>query len=499
MNSVEPGRQGASYTVLTPREQTILIASMVESRNRVYKIATEVFGPVAATWDDQKMMANFDSWIAEHGKQGLSHGLNAFRMILETSHMMLNQIYQYSKTTEDDGYTMSILDRYAFKKFRQDSGMEYFNKFSSYGDFDSNADGQHVASDTKGAIFGFIDSLYPGTLDNKDIRAYLCQPLPANIGFSFDTPVGAMPDPPSAASMSADKLNFLKGMKWLIEQWFGASTWVRPNYNNMPKPVALAPKIEYWPNPSRASTDSRYPAGFNLYGYYEEDVRQENINGRSVLVPQMIYDPVNSSRSYGWDRVAGSFNWHEDSFVDSSHKTIASGTYEWFDIYNALRSKYGENNLGYISPNVPYYDTMLNDGFDCHNTYARKQFSGLHQNEVLGRGGNLIPYQNSWAVNLEGRLTMAGEKMDSIRMTIYNFLDKAATQRYKRADRKYQEDKEQQKNEEADDEKYSQKVANAQKSERTRMEQQLQAQTQKHQKEEQAGHKKAPKKAPKKA
>ncbi|MBN3032705.1 MAG: hypothetical protein JW873_01275 [Candidatus Saganbacteria bacterium] len=482
-------RAGSSYAALSAREQTILIAAMVESRNRVYKVASDIFGPVALTWSDRDMIANFKYWMATHYTQGLSHGINAFRLILETSHLMLNQIYQFSKTTNynDAGYPMSMLDRYAFWQYNQASGAEYYNKFRSYGDYKANSDGLHPTSDNKGSIFGLVDSImrsYTGTgLDadeNAAVRNWLCQPLPLQYQLSYDTTVGQMPDPPGAETMDPREVQQLKAMKWLIEQWFGASTWVRPNYNNMPKPVGLAPSISTWPGVE--GVFPRDGAGYDIQGgKYVELWKEENINGKNVLVPQTIYDP-NSSRSYGWDRVGGSFGWGEDNFTTQygGDIDIWSGTNEWYGIYNVLRSKYG--NLGYVSPNVPAYNTMLIgmgvNQLGCHNLYTRKQFTGLDEGEVLGRKGFTDPYGNSWAVRIEGDLTQAGKKTDNIRMNIYTTLDKAGTRRYHREEEKYREDKDQQKRDEADEQKQAEKIRQTQRAEQKHLEQKAMAEAQ---------------------
>ncbi len=495
MNAVEPGREGSSYAALSNRENTILIASMVESRNRVYKIASDVFGPVALTWNDREMMANFENWASKNYEQGLSHGVNAFRLILETSHLMLNQIYQFSRTSipvsNDNSYTMSILDRYAFRQYAQASGAEYFNNYSSYSGFDSNNDGKSPRSDRKGAIFGFIDEMMPGCLGS--VRDYLCEPLSSEYQLSYDTRVDQMPDPPAGTSNPG----FIKAMKWLIEQWFGASTWVRPNYNNMPKSVALAPRVDYASNCASGSQDDKTPTGYDVNGRYVEKYKLENIGGRQAYVPQAVYDP-NSSRSMGWDRVAGPWDWDytwscnmEDTFWG-----YQSGHQEWYDVYMGMRAEYG--SIGWLNPNIPAQDAAANT-FGYHNTYARKQFGGLNQQEILGRGGYVAPFNNSWAVHIEGRLQMLGDKTDKIRMNIFTFMDQSGSRRYKRAQERYTENKEEQKYDEAQEEKQMQKISANHKAEQRRAETQIEALAQKHQKEERTAANKSHKKGRKRA
>lgn len=496
MNAVQPGKEGASYAVLSNRERTILIASMVESRNRVYSIATEVFGPVAATWDDQQMMAHFDDWMAKNYTQGASHGINAFRLILETSHQMLNQIHQFSKTSTDTSYTMSILDRYAFRQYQTDSGMEYFNKYSAYGNFRPN--GQHPCSDKKGAIFSFIDEMVGSwALENDDIRAYLCRPLTVQYRMSFDTTVDQMPDPPGVTGTQARQL---KSMKWLIEQWFGASTWIRPNYNDMPKPVAMKPDIELYGDFDDYPRDGW---GYNNGGgSYLEGYKVEYIDGQKLYLPSSIAgDRAYSARSLGWDRVAGPFDFQDEDNLVSDLKggRIKSGTDQWYSLYmgkNGVRDRY---TLGYVSPLVPYYDQLLNDDIGWHNTYSRKQFAGLDQQEIMGRQGFVDPYFQSWAVNIEGKLTLKGEKTDKIRLNLFSFMDQAGTQRYKRAKRKYEEDKEDLKYEQAQEEKQAQKIAGSQKNDRKRAEQQTGLNAQRQQKAHKPGANKGLKKSSKKA
>jgi hypothetical protein len=476
MNGVEPDRRGSSYLALTDREKTLLIASMVESRNRVYSICEKVMGPVAATWSDQQMIANINSWLKSHSSQALSHGINAFRILMENSHLMLNQIYQFSKTTSynDAGYSSSMLDRYAFWQFNKDSGAEYFNKYNP------DNDSYHIehddywdqwgrpGSDSRGAIFNFINTQFPGSVDNSAIRDYLMKPLSS---FSLDSKVSDMPDPPAGAASG------LKAMKWLIEQWFGASNRVQPGYNNVPKPESLKPYVEYGDGANGGNQFSTArPAGYSS-GY-----TTQNIGGRTVMVPNTVSNQGTAGESYGWDRVGGPVDDRsEDNFytTDSDNNSISSsddktrGT--WTDIYNTLRTEYG---LSYVSPRA------ING--DCHAFYVRKQFSGLNTDEIMGRGGFIAPFVNSWAVNFDGKFTLHGKNTDKMRMDIFNFMDQTETQHYKRADRKYREDKEQNQNDEADAEKYSAKVAGAAKNERKRSEQTVQATAQKRRQEAQS-------------
>jgi hypothetical protein len=502
-----------SYKNLSPQDQVLLIAAMVESRNRVFKIATDIFGPVASTWSDQQMMDNFSNWMDKNYSQGASHGIDAFRILLETSHMMLNQFAVYSEIDDgaQNGEEMSMLDRYAFGQFSKDSGAEFFNHYDG-----ADILGPQFASDPlcqqyipadndasdRGAIFNYIEQLIPGALDNNDLCNYLCKPLRATVNFSPDTAVGDLPLPPdfvvNGQALTPGQLNQLRAMKWLIEQWFGTNRVNNANYNSMPRSESIAPIMDYNGNYNSSLQVAYFNnvPGEEAYGCDGTDLGP----GAAVFIPGTF--ATDAARSYGWDRVAGPFDgvvgegFMRALWNDPNGKVLSdNGTSPpeaWYAVYNDFRAMYG---LAYITPGAVGQMVNGTPTAPFHYDLVRKQFSGLNQDEITGKGGDLDPYRDSWAVHMEGELRNRGDLMDKLRMNIYNFLDQSGTQTYNRAEDKYEEDKEQEEEDDANDEKVADKIQAAHQAEQKQLERALEAAAQRMQKEAQAMLQKTLKKA----
>lgn len=401
MNSTQPDRAGASYLSMTDREKFLLVSVMVEARNRVYSISEKIFGEVSLTWDDKQMMAHFDTWMNEHNGSALSHGVNAFRVLFEMQHQFLNEMAMFSATDESRGYSAAVLDRYAFKQFSNDLGARNYQD----GDFSSG----------KGAIFRYIESM--GIPLNSSVMNFLRGNLP---NLSIHTRPEDIALPSGLQGYGAK----LQAAKWLLEQWFGSNK-VLAGYNNMPKSETYGPSIDF----TKKNKEN---------GYVEYD---------GVKVPWDISNP-GAARSYGWDRVSGPFfDWRYDcrsvNFIKTDDSQYEQWSPEWANVYEALKAKYG---LAYLNPN------SFSDNYN-HRNYTRMLIGGLNTQEIAGRSGDLAPYSNSWAVYELGNLTRYGEIKDKARMNVYNFLESAEGFRYKRAQERYEEEKDRLNDDEAQDEK----------------------------------------------
>ncbi|MBU1867815.1 MAG: hypothetical protein KKD13_05010, partial [Candidatus Margulisbacteria bacterium] len=398
MNSTQPDRVGVSYKAMNQRELFLIVAAMIEARNRVHSVAEKIFGSVSLTWDDKQMMAAFDQWMDQNSKSGLSHGVNAFRILFQMQHLFLNEMAMFTATDESRGYSAAVLDRAAFKQFSKDLGGEFYSG----------------ASGDKGALFGFIESM--GIPMNDEEVNFLRGNLAS---MNIHTRPEDIPLPDNLKGYGAK----LQAAKWLLEQWFGSNKVVA-GYNEMPK------------------AETSGPLSWDFF-----DKPNEYVAWNGLKVPVTISDP-NSARSYGWDRVSGPyFDYRYDSRSNNLRKTdnseIQYSSPEWAIAYEALRAQYG---LAYLNPN------SYNDNYN-HRNYTRMQFGWLTPQEIMGKSGNIAPYANSWAVYSFGNLMRNGEVKDKMRMNIYTFMEAMEKSRFKRAQDKYEEDKDRIKNEEADIEK----------------------------------------------
>ncbi|MFA5035467.1 MAG: hypothetical protein WC500_06790 [Candidatus Margulisiibacteriota bacterium] len=406
LNSTQPDRTGASYLSMSDREKFLLVSVMVEARNRVYSISEKIFGPVSLTWDDKQMMAHFDSWMNEHNGSALSHGVNAFRILFEMQHLFLNEMAMFSATDEHRGYSAGVLDRYAFKQFSNDLGARNYQD----GDF----------SGGKGALFRFIESM--GIPLNSSVMTFLRGNL---AGLTINTKPEDIALPSGLQGYGAK----LQAAKWLLEQWFGANK-VLAGYNNMPKSETYGPAIDFT----------------------KKDQENGYVEYNGLKVPWAISNP-GAARSYGWDRVSGPyFDWRYDSrsnnFIKTNDEQYQQYSPEWASVYESLKAKYG---LAYLNPN------SYGDNYN-HRNYTRMLIGGLDTQEIAGRSGNLAPYSNSWAVYELGNMIRYGEIKDKARMNVYNFMESAEKFRYKRAQEKFEEEKERINDEESQDEKNLNKI-----------------------------------------
>src|SRR3989339_32702 len=406
MNSTQPDRVGASYKAMNSRELFLMVAAMIEARNRVYSISEKIFGSVALTWDDQQMMAAFDNWLTQHNSSAVSHGINAFRILFQMQHLFLNEMAMFSATDESRGYAAGVLDRAAFKQFSKDLGGEFYSG----------------ASGNKGALFSFIESM--GITLNSDVIGFLRGNLAS---MNIHTRPEDIPLPENLQGYGGK----LQAAKWLVEQWFGSNK-VLAGYNERPKSETFGPSIDF----SKKNEENGY----------------EEYNG--IKVPWAISNP-GAARSYGWDRVSGPFfDWRYDcrsnNFIKTNDEQYQEWSPEWASVYQALDAKYG---LAYLNPNT--FNENVN-----HRNYNRMIMGGLNIQEIMGRSGNLDPYNNSWAVYQLGNLIRYGEVKDKVRMNIYNFRESTEKFRFKRAQAEFEEEKDRIKDEESRDGKYENKVKN---------------------------------------
>jgi len=417
-----------SYKNLSSEEKMLLVAAMIESRNRVFSISEKIFGPVANTWNDEQMMDHLSTWLSQHANAGNSHAINAFRMLLNVQHQFINTVTMFHEVNPGEGYSMAMLDRYGFWEFAKEIGVEFYK-----GDSDE-IEGtifEHIQSDLGIEVSGDIRTFlgYDTDLNYLSIHS-----KPGDIDLTQYLSEGLLND------LSATQKNKLKAFKWLLEQWFGA-TKVRAGYNSMPKWEGYTPKISIWDGNQGITS----------------------IGGWNVIVPESIYDP-SSARSYAWDRVVGPFNENTDLHWGHSFGLKKNGewgaVYEsstwgtgndidgvnaWQNIISSLRSLEVD---GEANPyGMPYISPYANKGI-AHKNYTRWQFGNLDSMEICGQGTNNAGFMNSWPVFIEGMLTRYGQKRSKMRLFINTFMGDNERIRFRREQEEYQEKKEDIKNEE---------------------------------------------------
>jgi hypothetical protein len=385
-----------SYKNLNQMGQLQFIATMIESRNRAWQAMSEVFGPVAKTWDDQQMMSHFQTWLNQNRSPVFSHGLDLFRFFFGIQHSFINRVTQFYKDGDmgkHEGYNQSALDSYAFAEFGKDMGGEWYN----------NADFNGDGSKTRGAIFDYVASQFGW---GDDIQNFMKSDIP---GFSPTTKPGEIGLPGAFSDYSEAQKAKLRGCKWLAEQWFGAAKSTAA-YNNMPKWEGHMPAFDL-------GNSDHYDV-FNIAGVGE------------VRVSKAVTDP-NEARSYSWDRVAGPYHKDGSGYIVTTGGDHWSSPEETNLIHDALRGM--GYQIGYVTPYTDYYN---------HYNYARVQFAGLTYRDIMGSGGKMEPYQNSWAVRSEGLLYRSGHQTDMMRL--WNWLsNKAMMQKAHEEDKdKYDEAKE---------------------------------------------------------
>lgn len=382
----------ASYAGLSDLETMEWLGSMVESRDRVWQAATEIFGPVNFTWNDQQMMQYFNQWLNRNRSTPMSHAINFFRFLLGVQHSFINQVTMFYETGGGQGYTMSALDNYAFRKFSVDMGSEWYTGNDIDGD--GNITQGKIVSYVKGAI-GW----------NGDIENFLRGNLSS---FSFAAQPGDIGLPSSLNGLSADQKTKLKAVKWMLEQWFGA-TKVQPGYNSIPKWEGYDPDLQ-WDDPS--------------------DYTVMGIPGvGNVRISKTITDPNGVGASYSWDRVFGPFsNGGTAYFLDDGTEV---NDYSQIRAINTYLKGQGYS-VGYMSPY-----TSAN-----HPGYVRTQFGGLSYDAIEGHGEAGVVHNNSWAVYVEGQLYLAGYQTDMMRMWNWLSMNAMMKKEYDKDQDNYDEAKE---------------------------------------------------------
>ncbi|MFC1540766.1 hypothetical protein ACFL4J_01870, partial [Candidatus Margulisiibacteriota bacterium] len=329
MNSTQSGR--ASYKGLSTKNRVLLVASMIESRNRAYSAMEKIFGPAWQTWDDQAMMDNFSGWLSDNAYSGASQGINAMRLFLHLQHFFSQALTTFTWPKPDRDLAGGMLDCYAFPQFAKDLGAEkYFNT-----DFDDSG------GKTSGAIFDQISAdVFGGGSIPSAVMSFLRADLKAPLSIHTRPSDIDLSDYGDLGDLSSSQRTKLQAYKWLLEQWFGSQK-IDKNYNAMPN--------------KHYKVDSTF-SNYDLYADEGDGWDNYTYGSTTVRVPDSISKSnSNAGRSYGWDRVTGPWAMAGYDGIGFLHQIGSGdlqwaweGTDKWNEIYGQLRSHYG--TLPYISP-----------------------------------------------------------------------------------------------------------------------------------------------------
>ncbi len=125
-----------SYKTCSDEEATLLIAAMLESRERAWAAMTEAFGPVTDTRNDAAMIDAIDSFIYSNNPYINHHALSLFPLFFYMQHSFQNQLTMYYEEEPNRGLNLSVLNNERFWEFAEWMGRE------SYDNADKDNDGK---------------------------------------------------------------------------------------------------------------------------------------------------------------------------------------------------------------------------------------------------------------------------------------------------------------------------------------------------------------------
>lgn len=363
------------YAGLTSTQKICLTLAMKESRERIWAMESEVYGPLADTRNDSQMMAYVDNFVQAHNPYSNNHELGLFLNLFRIQHSVTNYMTGYWEGNETnwengfgdaDGHDFSLLDRYRFRQFSTDMGSEDFQSWL-------------------GAKKSYVYDPSTYRIDIADggclgVGLYAARYDFSNKKFSTEAAYE------SAAKTNPNDANCQKwnAVSNLIENWFGAyyPEYGKPVSDDVPD-FALNSDGKLaavnWPDQSGATTT---PGRW---------VYVPGIDGITGGYDYVWEEPVSAYLSLGYDR---KYNEKWLRVAKDSKGTDVTGidswtdTQRWKEIVNKISSSYFDDST----------DTS-------HPHYAATQFMGLNDSAMISGPA----YNNNWIVHLVGLLWKEGQ------------------------------------------------------------------------------------------
>ena len=154
-----------SYTELSQKQATLLIAAMYESRERGWACMAEVFGDITESRSDADMIASIDGFFSEHNAYNDHHALSLFPLFLYMQHSYTNQLTMFYEKGNNQGYNASVLDEERFYEFSCWAGTR---AYQGADDADEQTNILYQYRDTLGARYGEDSAQYRAVIDLID-------------------------------------------------------------------------------------------------------------------------------------------------------------------------------------------------------------------------------------------------------------------------------------------------------------------------------------------
>ena len=375
-----------------------LVLLMKESRNRIWHMEEQVFGPLAHTRDDSAMKHFVENFCRRNVPNLNFHSISLFLQIFKVQHGLTNFMTAYWMGEKEKGHYMARLDNYRFWNFTQGLGAQGFRAWLEENqDYDFNND---TISANNGKLYDFR-AAFSGLTEQEYKDG----------------------DGDAAAESKYEAVNDL------IEDWFGSyyPEYGRPVSADVSdfaikdgKKYQLFSGYAYGPRWDAPGTWVPVPSGFNM---------DFNSDGENFSDCQYVFLPDYQHASLGYDR-----KFNENAFwfaaeppENPSHDNVKilyrnHDTSKWVDFMNH------------------FYSSYINDtqtGNYIHVNYTGYQVAGLTTSWMTsGR-----EYNKNWAVHLIGELWKNGMGKAFEKVIWRGMERRKSTKEYKREVEEYQEKK----------------------------------------------------------
>lgn len=347
------------YAKLTSSKDVFkLVLAMTESRERIWKMENDVYGPVANCRNDAAMKSVVTDFVSAHNPGMNYHSLQLFGQLFQIQHSVINRMTQYWAPYQKDidnaqnfGYNYGRLDNYRFNKFTEDLGGHGFNQWVN--EYKNYTHSSSECSKESGKLYEWRNAY--SSLNQDDYEAEKDEDEP-----------------------NYTKINKYDKANGIIEQWFGAflPEYGKPCVADMPGWFVNGDGNKQCLGSASGDPTTDAPGSWRYVSWLGKYVFAVNEDFKSL----------------GYDR-----KFYEHSLVTSTEAggagtrgSIDEGSENWRKLVNEVYPS------TYINP--------LPDGDYIHQNYAAFQFRDLN-NEWVGQG---TEYQNNWVVHLIGELWKNG-------------------------------------------------------------------------------------------
>lgn len=364
-----------SYTSMTPRQATALVAYMFENRERAWQAFSEVLGPVQNTRNDQAMMNYIDEFIAESNPYANAHALTLFPLFLYFQHAAENRLTTFFKEHIGTGYDGYEGEGYDASLFSRQKTWEFVNWL---GRSTFNNNGTQLDEQPLGKLYEYRNSL----------------------GYDPDRTM-------------AEQNPQVIAVNTLIEKWFGA-TKVE---NRRPMWAGYNRLADGTDNGEYTMPGSTRGAGW--FGVSSTDVWVNNGSDWVERTVSRAYVAQPTYPSCNWDR-----KWGGDLYVDvgGTVMKVASDCPGWADIMSSLTGVTHSR----INP-------FING--QGHPNYAVAQVQGLSINSIMSG----VEFNNNWVVHAMGMMMKYGVGQENAQMMARMAHEREISRQYKDDTQDYSE------------------------------------------------------------